>query len=66
MGNEFLSWWHCDYCRADIFYATRQAALEEVVASHFQRCMAIQKELAALYLRMAAEQKAIQQKKERK
>jgi hypothetical protein len=64
MGNSHISWWRCKFCGASLFYAASYEPLEQVIASHFQRCLAVNSEIVAMFLRMAEQQKA--QKKEEK
>jgi hypothetical protein len=64
MGNSHISWWRCKFCSAHLFYSINHEQLEQVITAHFQRCLVVNQEIVAMFLRMA-EQKTIQQKKER-
>jgi hypothetical protein len=66
MGNDRISWWRCKFCGAHLFYSTEYEQLERVITAHFQRCVEVNRQIVAMFLRMAEQQKANQQNKEKR
>jgi hypothetical protein len=63
MGNSHISWWRCKFCGAHLFYSTNHESLEAVITRHFQRCLEVNSQIVAMFLRMAEQQIAKQKEK---